>query len=618
MALSAFPAAFCDSGAVLDTLAQDGLAKDCRILTASPFLHAALGQRSEFVRDRMARARLAEILAARLELQTRALQAAETTPAIRDFAGVVTLRLLTSLDFLVLAGCLTRADCEEPRLIARAMTGNAAADEVYNGPWPALLAGNPEARVREVAIPVTGLDAAAPNTSGRLLDRLRVAGTRRAAFRAICALGPLWPHRVRREALILSENELLHETAFSLALRGWALRRVKLTGTPASLDETETRALTSVCAEVLHTYCARWVVEPVRAPLVAMITDQVLAGARDQKSGASAFARVAADGTTARSRILLANFPAKPAIAGAWQVARRQGIPLFAFQHGVSSEICETQDATIATKEVMCSDRAYTFNERATAVANAISARRGVSIPVGMPGDMRRMGAGRHPWAKRLASIAFVSTAVYSGYWGRLAYGTRTDSGMLAFELEMIRGVLAGLGHDVLYKRYPALRLLDPDPAQAAARSAPNIRVFSDFVDFRYLAAACEVLVTARATSTLSWCLMSQRPLVFVEIDDDMRLRDEARRDFDAGLFLFSTAWPDWKETLRAFLDQPLSSIRDAWESKADARKALIQRYFDMGGPAGARAARDIARMMAGIQPVTTDARVAAPESKVR
>ena len=43
----------------------------------------------------------------------------------------------------------------------------------------------------------------------------------------------------------------------------------------------------------------------------------------------------------------------------------------------------------------------------------------------------------------------------------------------------------------------------------------------------------CEVLVTARATSTLSWCLMSDQARGFpVDIDDDMRLRDDAQASF--------------------------------------------------------------------------------------
>jgi hypothetical protein len=554
----------------------------------------ALGPRAEFLRDRMSSKTLGDVLATRPALQTRAVHVARAASEIQDYGEAAALVLLSSLDQLILAACLTQADYDEPRLVIRTKTGNARADRGCNGPWSALLAGNKGLAVKDVAVSAEGFDASEQVTSTGLIDRLRVAGWRRAAFRAISALGALWPNRAGREALILSENELLHETAFSLALRGWALRNVRLSAKAASLSDAETSALGALCREVLSPYCERWVIAPVRDNLIAMIAERLLSSAREQKTAAAGFERLLSALPPRESRVMLSNFPAKPSVLGPWHVARRHGIPLFGFQHGVSSEICDMQDATVATKEVMCSDRAYSFNERAAAVANAIADRKGISIPVGMPGDMRRMKMTRGPFGKRLAAIAFVSTAVYSGYWNRLLYGTRTDSGMLDFELQMIRDVLAGLRHDVLYKRYPSRRLLDPDPAAAAAQAISNIRVYSDHADMRYLMGGCDVLVTVRATSTLSWCLMSDRPLVYVDIHDDMRLRDDARPAFENGLFLFSTAQEGWQAKLHDFLDRPIADIRRDWRAKAEARRDLVRRYFDMGGPAGARAAKDI------------------------
>ena len=595
MDLRSFTVAFCDSGAALRSVTEEGLAGDVHILTASPFLQMALGARAAFLRDRMSTKTLAEVQGIRPELQRRALQAARATPEIRDYGEIAALTLLTSLDFFILAGCLTRADCEEPRLIIRVNTGNAQADQVFNGPWAALLADTRSANVKDFTVRAEGFDPASWAAPRGLLDRLRVGTWRRAAFRAILALGALWPARTGHEALVLSENELLQETAFSLALRGWGLRRIHLPAKRADLGAPETTALAALCREVLAPYCERWIVQPVHERLIAFITERLLSAARVQKCAAVNFEQLLGSLPPRQCRVLLSNHPAKSAILGAWHVARRHGIPLFGFQHGVSVEMCDTQDAAFMSKEVVCSDRAYSFNERAAAVANSIADRQGVSVPVGMPGDLRRMKAARIPFRKRLAPIVFVSTAVYCGYWGRTLYGTRNDGGMLAFELHMIRDVLAGLQHQVLYKRYPALRLLDPDPAAAAAEAVPNIRVYSDSVDMRYLMGGCEVLVTARATSTLSWCLMSDKPLVFVDIDDDMRLRDDARPAFEKGLFLFSTAQPGWEARLRAFLNRPIADIQREWQNKAEARRDLVRRYFDMGGPAGSRAAKDIA-----------------------
>ncbi len=91
---------------------------------------------------------------------------------------------------------------------------------------------------------------------------------------------------------------------------------------------------------------------------------------------------------------------------------------------------------------------------------------------------------------------------------------------------------------------------------------------------------------------------------MYVDIDDDMRLREDARPAFEKGLFLFSTAQPGWQARLHAFLDRPIADIQREWQAKADDRRELVQRYFDMGGAAGSRAANDITayvgRMRAG------------------
>jgi hypothetical protein len=594
-----FNTAFCDSGEALRALTAQGLAANCRVLTASPFLQTALGARAEFLRDRLAPATLGQIQAARPELQWRALSGARAMPAIHDYGEVAALTLLTALDLVVLAATLTEADCTEPRLIIRAGTGNTYADRVYNGPWDSLLPGNTQAHVTEVAVKADDFDPASWGAPRGLLDRIRVASLKRAAYRIVASLGWVWPSWSGREAIVLAENELLQETAFSLALRGWSVRQLRVSSKPVELDATERDALENLCRDVMQPYVERWVVEPVRERLIARLNERLQSAAKTHKAAGLDFERKLASLPPGPSRVLLANFPAKPAILGAWHVARRHGVPLVGFQHGVSSEICATQDATIMTKEVMCSERCYTFNERASVVANEIVGRHGLSVPVGMPGDMRRLGAASRQFRERLAPIAFVSTAVYSGYWGRLWYGTRNDGGMLEFEMQMIRDVFAGLSHKVLYKRYPSMRLLDSDPAAVAAEAVPNIRVYSEFVDLRYLIGGCDVLVTARATSTVSWCLMSGKPVVFVDLHDDMRLRDDARQEFERGLFLYSTARPGWQAELRAFLDQPITQIEAQWVAKADARRDLIVRFFDMGGPAGARAARDIAAFVA-------------------
>jgi hypothetical protein len=154
----------------------------------------------------------------------------------------------------------------------------------------------------------------------------------------------------------------------------------------------------------------------------------------------------------------------------------------------------------------------------------------------------------------------------------------------------------------VLYKPYPAFRYLDPDPVIEAARAASNVSVYEERADLRYLIQRARVLICSRSYSTPSWCLMSERPVVHIDIPDQAPLTPEARAAFEAGLFLFDAASADFHDRLRAFLSQPIDAIERLYAEKAQARTQLIERFFGTGGVgtgAGRRAAAAIRPLMA-------------------
>ncbi len=156
----------------------------------------------------------------------------------------------------------------------------------------------------------------------------------------------------------------------------------------------------------------------------------------------------------------------------------------------------------------------------------------------------------------------------------------------------LIDTVLGDLPHPVVFKPYPAVRYTDGDPVAERAAHTPGIRLHDGRGDFRFLAARCGVIVTARATSTLSWCLMSSRPVVFIDIPTQMPLRPEVRALAEQALFLFDAADPAMATDLRAFLSRPIAEIEADWRKRAPARAVLIDAYFDTdSGPAGQVAA---------------------------
>ena len=113
--------------------------------------------------------------------------------------------------------------------------------------------------------------------------------------------------------------------------------------------------------------------------------------------------------------------------------------------------------------------------------------------------------------------------------------------------------------------------------------------------NLRYLLPDVRVIVTSRATSTIGICMMSGKPVIYIDYPDQQPLKPDAREAFAAGLFLFDGGAADFTQRLREFLSRSLHDIEQEWRQKSSGRQAMLQRYFtksDRGS--GAIAARHI------------------------
>ncbi|MDP6515414.1 MAG: hypothetical protein QF926_02160 [Alphaproteobacteria bacterium] len=467
-----------------------------------------------------------------------------------------------------------------------------------------LVDGDTRARVIEIAAedlpPVAEPNPPAPPlhvrlahaTSDSVLFRL---GT--AFWESVPVSGP------RGTLLVLGGNELLKETAVRLLARGFGMRRLR----PVPIAA----AGSGLAGEARLEPVVRSAVLDHLAPFFPAMTLSVLAR----------LAVEAADGSVARfhasrprwqaildgharlhPRAVLTGRARTPEEVALFSVLRDRRLPLVTFQHGVTVEIAQWLYGCGLYLENCACDLAITFNDEMAQLCRANPLGRGTAVAVGMPKDYRRPApTGRK---RGQAPVWYVRNTLYQGNIGRLHRGL-SDSAMWAFESALINRVLARLAHAVTYKPYPAIRYLDPDPALALAAQKSNITVYEGRQDLRYLLAGARVLVTAGATSTVSWCLMSNKPTVFIDSQRFMPLRGAVREAFGAGLFLFDADAPDFHARLRDFLSQPLEAIESAWRARGEARDLLIQSFVSSdrdGAGAGAAAAAAVLDFLAPSQ----------------
>ena len=131
------------------------------------------------------------------------------------------------------------------------------------------------------------------------------------------------------------------------------------------------------------------------------------------------------------------------------------------------------------------------------------------------------------------------------------------------------------------YKAYPEVRrrYVDDDPVLEEVLKADNVSFFKDKADMRYFISEYKILITSKATSTLSWLVMSGKPIIFINWKENMPLTDEAYPYFEKGLFLFNPD-SDGFDIILDFLSKPLSEIEDLWKEKLKYRDEMIRLFF--------------------------------------
>ena len=594
---SARATVFADSSAAFEIAKHRGLPAEIVLRTSSPALLLKGGNDVEQLDAKLRPDIVAALNKASADLSMDIYEIFSNPGIGGDHHQGVAMGLVvfTALQIPILkAASLSDADYTDPVAVVCYTGGNAAFKATYGTPLPALLATNPNCITVEVeasSLPKVS-EPRPPAASLRL--RIGFAGFQTLAYRLLMQFskvislpGP------RGSVLVLRENELVKEAALSLAMRGFTLHPLlePKIDTPSQQDGSNA-ALIAQMAEMIERRLGELVERKPREALVRIFVDAISAQQARYHASLSVWRRRLDVIRRLRPRVVMSSILGTPETVALHRVLRERCIPLVTFQHGVTKEINAAESDIHIFQENTAADLAVVFCNEAKQVCIDNPLKCCEAVAVGLPQDYRKGSARAR--SVRYPPIWYIATALYLGNRGQLFQGV-TDLEKARHEIAIIENVLNRLPHGVFYKPYPAFRYLDSDPVIEAARASRNIKVYEDRADLRYLIQSSRVLVTSRSFSTPSWCIMSGRPTIYIDIPEQAPLRAEARDAFAAGVFLFDAGMKDFHENLRSFLSQPLEDIERQYASKAEARGRLIERFISTGGKgAGKRAASAI------------------------
>lgn len=595
---------FCDSREALEKAYEDGLSRTALVKTISPNLILSTGSHIESLEDRMDEETYSKLFYSCADFAELFYRELLKVPSLKRCAVLLTRIAVSHEKRSLKAGLLSANDFVKPRAVIEFDTGDGPTNRRMQSIWSELLKGNPHLKSVRYSVESTKERDVAGGGVVNLVERLRFTSVFSLRYRILERLGRKLPGFLfKSRIIILSEGEVLKETSSYLGLRGYKLNKVKVVPVVTKdlqISEEQETALQNVVGNLLKNrtgYVAQTqaVAGLVEGCLVSM-RDAILRFETAVKSWTRNFE---ADPPAA----VLTGYPDGPEVLAMAWVARENGVPFFAFQHGLDREITLMHDKNHIHFENSVADHfvTYTNLSKQLSTENIFDGRlEEKSCKIFVAGlskehhsvtqQSNRIDA-EHP-------ILFVSTALYRGYFA-LRTDAGTDISTARQELKLINQVLDKLPHKVAFKPYPAMRYPDPDVVIDAVRRSRNINLVGEFIDLRYIVSNYRVLIVPRATSTVGWCLMSQRPLVYIDIPHWFSLRPSAREMFEKAVFFFDSRTDGWMNSLQTFLSRPIEDIEREWYARQSYRAELMGKLVhDQSQGAGKRAANYILDVM--------------------
>ena len=582
---------YADSRSALEAAWAKGLSREAEVRTSSPGLLMDPEIDVTATDVKFPPERLGEFYSEVIAWAKALYQEMEANPDLAASALVAARRISRFQTQIFKITTLTEDDFNRPVAVLTYDVDTLLPRRILTTPLARVLEG--ATGFREFRLPenVLSFDRPLLGPPPSVRDRLKVASWAAKVYRVAVTFWEKVPAgSPRGTVLVFGENSLIKETAYEFVKVGYGLRRLQApildpNPPPSKTVSVRMNWLGPKIAEKFAT----WLTPSAVGPAVEYLLSDIDSCVSQFDVALEHWQKTLAALKKYEPRFLMVNLVNSPQAAALCVAAKEQNIPVICFQHGVARELGLVGDRDEVWFETTSADIFFTHTDEAAKITNSSGIGAGKSIPVGLEQEYRRAGRQK-PTNMSAPTIWYISTMLHIGNLQMVNRGMR-DLDQTKFEVRVIDDVLAKLPHRVLHKPYPSSRYPDRDPVMAHARQAPNIEVYDEAGDLRYMIPNSKILVTARTSSTTAMCVMSGKPVVYLVVPG-RPLSPAAHEAMAKGIFVFDTREPGAFDELREFLSQPIKDIEAQWSERAGARGELIENFFDIGGGrAGARAA---------------------------
>ncbi|WP_435166669.1 hypothetical protein [Candidatus Pelagibacter bacterium nBUS_28] len=179
-------------------------------------------------------------------------------------------------------------------------------------------------------------------------------------------------------------------------------------------------------------------------------------------------------------------------------------------------------------------------------------------------------------------------------------YGFRnSDRFNYQFEKKMI-SISSSLNKRMIYKNYPKRCFIDTNPLIKYAKSFKNIKVIDGSFDFRFVSSIGDIYILGGvgASSTLTWMLGENKPIIYLHSNKFQFINDEGKKILDKIFIVVNIDEDNWHENLIEILNKPYKDLVQIWKNKEIYRDQFDEKWLMgnhlHGGKLGAKYIEDM------------------------
>ena len=580
--LSQIEVCYCDSEAAWQLAVKDGLSSKATIRTANPslLLNPPKGATVEAV-DKCWTPEKLEAISACADNLVWNIRKTIKGSAFDEYADLLARDAFVWTYRIPWAITLDELDLSNPRAVVSVVDGNSVRDSSGHAQWGGVLAANPGLVNLTYQASDCGISSANPTRSPSRKQLLKFYPSSHLEYTIWRLVWQILPRSLSRGTVYVGiDNPGIRETLIHFARRGYAVCETQRpdirAGKGAVPDE-----LQALIEPLLREYLISWVNRGVQDSLIALFFSDLAVSLAGYDKASAQWIEIIGGWKNEKPVAFLSNITLPTAMLPLGAKLRKAGIPLVLFQHGHSREITKYLEFYKCLSEETFGDLFVCYDDKANEFATANRHRRASVITSGAP-DLYHSGQRYIP-DETCGDIGYIQTFIPVSNRASTSAMTWTDLEKDQFETKLFEHCLSRIPHTVTVKPYLAPAYPGRRKSIEVIEKSPNLNIYSKGLDLRYIIGNFRLIVTSRATSTLGWCLLANRPLVYLDLPYQFPLWDDARECLKGSVFFFDMSRPDSFDHLRSFLSQPMETIEQKWTEREAERKRFTSRYLDSG-----------------------------------